>query len=207
MIGLKVLVIINHYSKGENKMEKKGKIIIGVVVAILVILVAGFLILSNFDVTLMGDGAQVTLPNNYTVDDTAVASAGNVSVVFTPVVGSSDDNEAGFQKAIKANGKSSGYENITNDTINGFKVFEYAAKVDKLQNVSTDKVTSGDTTTWMTYEPYLPFDSQGTDHFRSVSYIKGDKVNYLIIYTDNPDTSLYTPEIDNIINSIAVMEQ
>ena len=189
-------------------MERKTKIIIGVVAAILVVLIAGFLLLGNADVTLLGDGSQVTLPSNYTVDELAVATAGDTSVMFTPVSGATKDSEAEFYSATKTNGKDAGYQNVTSSKINGYKVYEFAANPNKLKNVSTDEVTSGDTTTWKTFEPYLPFGSDaGVDHYRMITFVKDGKVNYLTFYTDNPDTSLYTPEIDAIIHSIGPIQE
>lgn len=192
-------------------MEKKGKIIIGVVVAILVIVIAGVLFLANMDVTLMSDNAQVTLPNNYSVDEKGVANCEDTNIIFTPVLGVSGDSEKNIYKAIKANGKEAGYKNITNKTINGFEVFDFAAFPDKLKNVSSDREYSSDGSySWETYVPNYPYEgstSLNVDHYRLVSFIKDDKVNYLTIFTDNPNTSLYTPEIENIINSIADVEQ
>ena len=189
-------------------MEKKTKIIIGVVVAILVILIAGFLLLSNAEVTLIGDGSQVTLPSNYTLDEMGVATAGNTSVMFSPVIDADKDSEAEWFSAIKSNGADAGYKNITSSKVNGYKTYEFAGNPDKLKNVSTDQVTSGSTTTWKTFEPYLPFGSDvDVDHYRMVSFTKDGKVHYLTFFTNDPDTSLYTPEIDTIINSIAPVEQ
>lgn len=91
-------------------MEKRTKIIIGVVVAILVILVAGFLFLSNANVTLQGNEAAVTLPGNYTLDDKGIATAGNTSVMFTGIMSGSGGSEANFYKAVSQNGKEAGYK-------------------------------------------------------------------------------------------------
>ena len=188
-------------------MERKGKIIIGVIVVIIAIIAAGALILSNSDVTLMANDATITLPSKYTIDDKGVASSDNVSVLFTPVSGGSAAQEKAFFQAIKDNGKDAGYKNISKTKINGYTVYDYSANPDKLKNVSSNKEYSGDTTSWMTYTPYLAYDGVTTmdvDHFRMVSYMKDDNVYYLTFFTDNPDTSLYSSEIDQIINSFTV---
>ncbi len=191
-------------------MEKKGKILIGVVLAIIVLIIAGLFIVGNMDVTLGTDSAQVTLPSDYTIDDKGVAVFEDINVMMSPVVGVSADNEKNVYKTIKANGKDAGYENITNKTINGFEVFEFAAHPDKLKNVSSDRDYSSDGSyTWTTYSPNFPYEgatSLNVDHYRVVSFIKGDKVNYLTIFTDNPNASLYTPEIENIINSVTEIQ-
>lgn len=189
-------------------MEKKVKIIIGVVVVILALLIAGFLFLSNVEPTMLGDDSQITLPSNYTIDEKGVATAGNTSVMFTPVIDGSKDSEVEWYNAVKSNGKEAGYENITSSKVNGYKLYEFAGNPDKLKNVSTDKVTTGSTTTWKTFEPYLPFGSDAdVDHYRMISMVKGDKVHYLTFFTNDPDTSLYTPEIDGIINSIGPIQE
>lgn len=188
-------------------MERKGKIIIGVIVVIVAIIAAGFFILSNADTTLVANDATITLPSKYVPDDKGVASADNVSVLFTPVSGGSAAQEKAFFQAIKDNGKEAGYKNISKTKVNGYTVYDYSANPDKLKNVSSNKEYSGDTTSWMTYTPYLAYDGVTTmdvDHFRMVSYMKDDNIYYLTFFTDNPDTDLYSSEIDQIINSFTV---
>ena len=189
-------------------MEKRTKIIIGVVVAILAILIAGILILANTDITMVGNDAQITVPSNYLLDDNGVATDGNTSIMFTGIMDGNKDNEAEWYAALKSNGKDSGYKNITSSKVNGYKTYEFAGNPDKLKNFSSDKVTSGNLVTWKTFEPYLPFGSSAdVDHYRMISFVKGDTVNYLTFYTNDPDTSLYTPEIESIINSIGPVEE
>lgn len=188
-------------------MEKKGKTIIGVVLVIITLIFIGLLILGSADLTLQTSNAQVTVPNNYTLDNDGVASCGDINILFTPIMGVTKDSEMKVYNALKSNGKDAGYENITNRTINGFDVFEFAAHPDDLKNFSSDEVYNADGSySWNTYSPNLPYQgitSLKVDHFRLVSFMKGDKVNYLTIFTDNPKASLYTPEIENVINSIA----
>lgn len=184
-------------------MEKNTKIILGVVAIVLIIVVAAFFVLFTMDKTLEGDGAAVTIPGSFSVDaDSGIATNGTISIVMVPQQTSSA-KELKYIGAIKSNGKSAGYENITNTTtINGYDVFEYAGHPLKLKNVSTDRVRSGGYERWTTYEPYLPYDLVFSDHFRFVDYIKGEHVSNLFIYTSDPSVDLYSADIDKIINSV-----
>lgn len=191
-------------------MEKNTKIIIGVIVVVAILLV-GFFILSNQEGHLIADDTQVTVPSNYSVQNDLAASAGDVNISFVAQKGSTSSKqfENEFFGALKANGKASGYKNVTNKTINGYTAHEFAGTLDKLKNVSTnEKSTSDGGISWTTYPPEavaLTTDGK-VDHFRAVNYLKGDDVYTLRIYTSNPDTNLFTPEIDKIIDSIAPVE-
>lgn len=155
-----------------------------------------------------GDGSQITLPGNYTLDDKKiVASCGDINITFTPQRSSDDKFEEEFFAAIEDNGKDAGYENVTKNTTNGYTVHEFAAHPDKLKNMTVPTVVEGSDEAWIEYPPELsaPFDDP-VDHFRSVTYIKDGKEHKLLIFTNNATTNLYTSEIDGIINSIAPME-
>ena len=186
------------------------KVIIGIIVAIVAIALVGFYIISTAEVTLIAEDAQITLPGNYTANGDFAASAGDVNISIVEQKGSTDkDFVAQFFKAISANGKDAGYENVTNKTINEYTVYEFAAHPDKLQNVSSDKEATADGgEMWTTYPPEFaaPFDG-GVDHFRTVYYVNGDKTYTLQITAANATTNLYTPEIDAIINSIAPVKK
>lgn len=189
-------------------MEKKGKIIIAVVAVILVILVGGYLYLTSMPITLQGFEAEVKVPSNYSLDDKGVATAGNTSVIFTGVTSSDKSLEDNIFKAIQQNGKEAGYKNVSKSNVNGFKVYEYAAFPDKLKNVSTNEVETSEGTSWMTFEPYKPFgNTTAIHHYRMLTYQKDGNINYLTFYTNDPNTSLYTSEIDTIINSIAPIQK
>ncbi|MBE6487445.1 MAG: hypothetical protein E7Z86_01860 [Methanosphaera stadtmanae] len=47
------------------------------------------------------------------------------------------------------------------------------------------------------------------DHFRIVTAISPNNstVNYILIYTDDPNTNLYTTEINQIINSLSAKKK
>jgi hypothetical protein len=185
-------------------MEKKTKIIIGVVIAIIAIVLVGLFIIGSGEVTLQAEDLAIKLPNNYTVDNNAVASAGDVNISFAPQLGVDKKFEEKFFGAIKDNGKAAGYENITNKTINGIPSFEFAAHPDKLQNVSSNREYTSEGETWTTYPPEaVSYFQNPVDHFRTVDFLKDDKVYTLQIFTNNPNTNLYTPEIEAIINSVA----
>lgn len=157
---------------------------------------------------LEGDGSQITVPSNYTLDDKKlVASCGDINITFTPQLSTDDKFEDEFFGAIKTNGNESGYENVTNKTVNGYTVHEFAAHPDKLKNVTVSTEVEGSDEAWIEFPPEIaaPFNDP-VDHFRSVTFIKDGKEHKLIILTNNATTSLYNSEIDGIINSIAPME-
>ena len=192
-------------------MDKK-KIIIAVVV-IIAIIAAGLLILGSSDITLQGVGAKVTIPNNYTVDDKGVASAGDVKIAF---IGSADGTNADVEKfygAIAKSGNESGYKNYKNGTIGDFKFQEFSANPKELKNITTEKVTSGDTTSWTEYPPQMAtvgmINDDSVVNMRRVTFVntKDNTINDLIIYSNNTNIDLNTPEFDKIINSIAILEK
>ena len=121
--------------------------------------------------------------------------------------GDAYSDEMKYLQAIKANGPASGYQNITNTTINGFKVYEYAGSPLELKNVSTNKARSGDYLTWTTYRPFLPYDTAFSNHFRFVDYIKDGHTSNLFIYTSSPNVDLYTADIEKIIHSVKEVGQ
>ena len=153
---------------------------------------------------LVGEGSQVTVPSNYTVDDKKIAASCNdINITLTPQKSSDDKFEKKFFSAVKSNGKSAGYENVTNETVNGYTLHEFAAKTAKLKNLTASTEVAGSDEAWITFPPEIaaPFDDP-VDHFRAVTYIKDGKEHKLVIFTNNSATNLYTPEIDGIINSI-----
>lgn len=153
---------------------------------------------------LVGEGSQVTVPSNYTVDDKKIAASCNdINITLTPQKSSDDKFEEKFFSAVKSNGKSAGYENVTNETVNGYTLHEFAAKTAKLKNLTASTEVAGSDEAWITFPPEIaaPFDDP-VDHFRAVTYIKDGKEHKLVIFTNNSATNLYTPEIDGIINSI-----
>lgn len=176
-----------------KRMKTNGKIVVAVISICLVIIVAGLLIYDSFGITVEGEGAAVKVPNSFGFDEEGFLTNDEYTVFLCPVIDAAPKDEAKFFKVIKSNGKSSGYENVTSKTINGYKVYDYAASPHKLKNVTSGGVT---------YEPYLPFGIDDCDHFRIVTYVKGETVNYLIIFTDYPDVDLYTPEVEKIIDSV-----
>ena len=165
---------------------------------------AGWFDFLGGDKYLVGDGAQVKVPSNYTVDDKKIAaSCKDINITLTPQKSSDDKLEKEFFGAVKSNGKKAGYENITNKTVNGYTLHEFAAKTAKLKNLTASTEVPGSDEAWITFPPEIaaPFEDN-VDHFRSVTFLKDGKEHKLIIFTTNPDTNLYTPEIDGIINSI-----
>ena len=161
------------------------------------------------DQFLQGDDSQVKIPGNFTIDDkNFVAVRDDMNITFTPIIGSDEASQNQFFSAIKANGKDSGYENVTNKTVNGYTVQEFAAHPDKLKNVSTPKEYSGNEESWTEYSPAAAgyFDGP-VDHFRSVTFMKDGKQHVLVFFTNNATVNLYTPEIEGIIDSIGPIEK
>ena len=181
------------------------KVIIGIIIAIVVIILAGYFILNIGDKTLVAGDLQVTVPGNYTADTEFAAHAGDLNVSFIEQKGTTNkDFVDKFFKAVSVNGKNSGYENITNKTVNGTNAYEFAAHPNNLKNVSSEKEAVAGGEAWTTYPPDFATPHEGNvNHFRSVYFVKDDKVYVLSFTTTNPSTSLYTPEIDGIINSLA----
>lgn len=179
------------------------KVIIGIIVAIVVILLAGYFILNTGDKILVAENLQVTVPGNYTADSEFSANAGDINITFIEQKGLPNNDFAKFFKAVSVNGKDAGYENVTNKTINGTAAYELAAHPDKLKNISTEREATAEGEAWTTYPPEFVAPYEKVDHFRSVYYVKDDKVYVLSITAGNASTNLYTPEIDGIINSLA----
>lgn len=192
---------------GFFKMDKK--VIIGIIVAIVVVALAGYFLLTSGNTTLVAEDLQVIAPGNYSASSDFSAAAGDVNVSFVPQKGTSNKEFVNkFFKAVMANGKNAGYENITNKSINGTEAYEFAAHPGNLKNVSTEREATAEGEAWTTYPPEFAAPFEGNvDHFRSVYYVKDDKVYVLTFTTGNASTNLYTPEIDGIINSIAPVQK
>jgi hypothetical protein len=184
-------------------------IIVLAVFSCLSVVSAGFLDFLGGEKVLEGEGSQVKLPSNYTLDDKKiVATCGDINVTFTPQLSSDIKFENEFFSAISSDGKDAGYENITNKTVNGYTVHEFAAHHDKLKNLTAPTVVEGSDEAWITFTPdaAAPFQNP-VDHFRSVTFIKDGKEHKLMISTNNPSVDLYTSEIEGIINSIGPMQK
>ena len=188
-------------------MEKK-KIIIIAVIAIIAIIAAGVLILNNTNITLEGMGATVTVPHNYTLDKTGVASAGDKRVTFIGSTGGLGSDVEKYFSAVEKNGKSAGYDNYKTGNIGDFKYYEFSANPKELKNVSTEKVTTGATTEWTEYPPEMATGSignlTGVAKMRKITFIntKDNSVNELILFSNSTDADLYSAEMEAIINSI-----
>lgn len=192
----------------------KNKIIIIAVVVIIAIVAACLLILGNSDITLVGTDAQVTVPKNYTLDvDAAVATGGDVKVAFIGSVAGSNNDVEKFYSAVAKNGNASGYKNYTNGTIGDFKYYEFSANIKDLENISTEKTTSGDSEYWTEYNTDMAKlgieKENNVAKMRRITFIneKDKSVNDLIFFTNNTDADLNTAELNGIINSIKTLEK
>ncbi len=156
---------------------------------------------------LQDDDSQVKVPSNYTVDDKKiVASCKGINISFTSQKSTEGNFETEYFNAIKEGGKDAGYENVSNKTISGYTVHDFAASPSKLKNL-TGSSSKADIA-WVEYPPQLaaPFDTP-VDHFRSVTFLKDGKEHRLLISTNNTADNLYTPEIEGIINSIGPLKK
>lgn len=189
-------------------MEKNMKIIlIAVVAVILLALVGGYLLFTNTDITLVGMGSEVTVPAYYELDEAkALATNDDVIILFNGIMGSVNETTE-FYKAISANGNASGYKNVTEDTINAYKVYEYEADPHNLTLVKY-----GSSTQWYEYPPEDIIDGSGskidTNHYRKIYYISPNNsvANELTIIAKNPNADLHSKEIEDIIHSIKATE-
>lgn len=189
------------------KVDKK-KIIILIVAIIIIAIAGGYYYMSNQDTILRGTTSQVSLPNEYKLNEKAIATNGKTGMYFIEYGG---DNSITMDnlKAIKENGNASGYENYTESTANGYKIYEYSAKPENLKTLKY-----GSSTMWTEYPPMnltSPGDNSRItcDHYRSVFYVSpnGATISQLIIYAPDADTDLNTAEINDIINSIKPVEK
>ena len=186
-------------------MDKK-KIAIGIIAIIVIIAIIGIvgvnLFINNMDLTLEGTTAKVTLPKDYTLNEKGLATKGNVGMYFIEMAGDTSIT-TDFLKAIK-----SGYENYSESTANGYKIYEYSAKPNNLKLLKY-----GSSTKWTEYPPQnltSPADSSRItcDHYRTIYYLSpnGATISQLVIYTTDANTDLKTAEINDIINSIKPKE-
>ena len=191
-------------------MDKAKKIILAVVVIVILAILAGLFLIGSSDLELQsGAGSSITLPNNFTMDDasTQVASNGSVEVMTYGLMDNPESANEMF-KAIKANGNASGYQNYSEDTINGFKVYEYAANPKDLKILKY-----GSSTEWTEYPPtnltYPTGSKVDCDHYRIVTFVSPNNatMNQVVLIAKDANTDLYTPEINEILRTIKVTDQ
>lgn len=188
------------------------KIIAIIAVAIVAVVGIGLFVLGSGDITLEALDASVTLPNNFTVDDRGVASAGDVKV---ELVGSNDapDMLTSFMDAVAKRGADAGYKDYKNGTIGNFTFYEFTANPKELKNISTDRQTTSEGETWTEYPPQMVLgilgDTSNVEKIREVAFVntQDNKITTLLIYTNNTNVDLHTPEIDKIVNSIAPLKR
>ena len=188
-------------------MDKKLKIAIAVIAVIIIAIIAALFLIGNSEKTLQGTGAKVTLPSDYEIDYTkGIATKDDKIILFNGIIGNTSLT-TDFYKAISENGKEAGYEDISEDTINNFKVYKYSTKPSNLKTVSYGSLMQ-----WVEYPPVELVDSTGqkieADHYKKIYYISPNNstANELTIIAKKPDTDLNTDEITKIINSISLNE-
>ncbi|SEL09407.1 hypothetical protein SAMN05216439_1943 [Methanobrevibacter gottschalkii] len=188
------------------------KVVVAIVVVVIVAILAILMFIGSSNVTLMAGDSCITLPSDYMLDNKGIAYKNDIGIFFVSVSGNSPKDQKELFDAIKSNGKSSGYKNVTTDKVNGFKLYEYEANPDKLKNVSSDRKISGSYETWKTYSPYTPYEDvsdMDVTKFRYIAYVNEntDDISELYIFTNNTNVDLYSGEIAKIIDSIAVVEE
>lgn len=160
----------------------------------------------NNNLTIQNDNMEITLPSTYEVDEKkGIATDGDVEIRFSGMLNSLP-SFGDYYKAVQSS-NNSGYTNVSVDNINEFKVYQFAVITDKVE-VLTYNTSHG----LKEYAPVnLTYDNGEnikSDHYRRVFYRQGNSsvIYGLTIITDNPKTDLYTTEINNIVNSISVVE-
>ena len=198
--------------KEENKMNIKKMLALAIIVlavfSCMSAVSAGLFDFLSGDQFLQGDGSQVKIPSNYTVDDKKIAAnCGDINITLTPQRSTDDKFQQEFFDALLKFGKDAGYENVTNRTVNGYTIHEFSAHPDKLKTINAPTTVEGSDEAWIEFTPELaaPFDNP-VDHYRSVTYIKDGKEHVLLIFTNNSTVNLYNSEINEIVDSIAPME-
>ena len=188
------------------------KIIAVIAVVIVAVIAIGLFVIGSSYVTLEALDASVTLPNNFTVDDKGVATAGDVKV---QLIGSTDNSDvlSSFMATVAKKGSDSGYKDYKNGTIGEFTYHEFTANPKELKNLTTDRQTTSEGETWMEYPPDMILgminDTSNVVKIREVDFIntKTNKITTLLVYTNNTDADLNSPEINNIVNSIAPLQK
>lgn len=191
-------------------MDKAKKIILAVVVIVILAILGGLYYISTSDVELQsGAGASITLTKNFTLDEKSpqLASDGKVEIMSYGLMDNTQTVMDTF-KAIKENGNASGYKNYSEDTINGFKVYEYAANPKDLKVLKY-----GSSTEWTEYPPinltYPAGSKVDCDHYRVVTFVSPNNatMNQIVLIAKDANTDLYTPEINEMLRTIKVTEQ
>lgn len=188
------------------------KIIAIIAVAIVAVVGIGLFVLGSGDITLEALDASVKLPNNFTVDDRGVASAGDIKV---QLIGSSDSPDilTSFMGTVAKKGADAGYKDYKNGTIGNFTFYEFTAIPKELKNISTDRQSTSEGETWTEYPPQMVLgmlgDTSNVEKVREVVFVntKNNQITTLLIYTNNTNVDLHTPEIDKIVNSIEPLKR
>ncbi len=160
----------------------------------------------NNNLTIQNDNMEITLPSTYEVDEKkGIATDGDVEIRFSGML-NSFPSFGDYFKAVQSS-NNSGYTNLSVDNINEFKVYQFAVITDKVE-VLTYNSSHGLKEYAHVNLTYDNGENIKSDHYRRVFYRQGNSsvIYGLTIITDNPKTDLYTTEINNIVNSISVVE-
>ncbi|RAP44444.1 MAG: hypothetical protein BZ136_08815 [Methanosphaera sp. rholeuAM74] len=188
-------------------MEKNK--IIGIIVAVLLLAVIGYGAYTMFNTgsnTLAVNDTLITLPDGYSIDnDTNIATKGNVNIMFVSA-SSGAEYQMNFSKMLNECGNISGYSNIREDEVNGFKIYEYGGKTGDFKNMSTTEHTSEATVTHTMYPQYF-YDKTDTeihpDYVRVLNIITpSNEADQILVFSNDSGADLYSQEINDTIRTL-----
>ncbi len=185
-------------------MNKKS--ILTIILVVIIVVVGLFFFLDVGGKELNSMDSSISIPNSYFINDQGIAYSDNIGIFFIGVTNSKNFLDDYFE-ALKVNGKSSGYKNITTEEVNGYKLYEYNGNIKELKNVSSIKTNNGNYLEWKEYEPdtsFINYTNMNVVKFRQITYFneKTDSLNQLFIFTNDTNVDLYSDKLNNIAHSI-----
>jgi len=188
-------------------MEKNK--IIGIIVAVVILAVVAYAAYTMFNIasnTIVVNDTQITLPDGFSIDNrTNIASKGNVNIMF--VSGSTGvDQQEKFFKMLNECGNSSGYSNIKEDNVNGFKIYEYSGKNGEFKNMTNTEHNS-DATVINTIYPQYFYDKTDTEihpeYVRVLNIITpSNEADQILVFSNDSGADLYSQEINDTIRTL-----
>ena len=188
-------------------MEKNK--IIGIILALVVLAVIGYGAYTMFNTTsntLAVNDTFITVPDGYSIDnETNIASNGNVNIVFV-TASSGAEYQMNFSKMLNECGNSSGYSNIREDDVNGFKIYEYGGKCSEFKNMSSTEHTSDATVTHTMYPQYF-YDKTDTEihpeYVRVLNIITpSNEADQIVVFSNDSGADLYSQEVNDTIRTL-----
>ena len=153
--------------------------------------------------TIKGNNAEITIPYDYNFDENSkLFTKDNVSIMYYRF----DDDFETFLKVyntISLYGNESGYDNVTNYSIDNFIVYDYAVKTDDLKVIELNN-SSNNIKVFIANLTDFNGDKIKSDHYRKIIYVntEDNSTNELVVIAKSEEDDLYSAEIDDIIHSI-----